>query len=153
MTLLFRLAQWHALAKLRMHTEPTLTIMESVTAMLGRELRRFRDITCAAFTTVELPKETAARGRRETRRKANPQAKGSNDKPVEKKAGSGTSNGKPVPRKRGLNLLTYKVHALGDYVRNIRMFGTTDSYSTQTVMVSVFLVVVSCLMSPVTGGT
>ena len=32
-----------------------------------------------------------------------------------------------------LNLNTYKYHALGDYVRTIRRFGTTDSYSTQPV--------------------
>ena len=32
-----------------------------------------------------------------------------------------------------LNLFTYKFHALGDYVRTIRLFGGTDSYSTQLV--------------------
>jgi hypothetical protein len=32
-----------------------------------------------------------------------------------------------------LNLETYTYHALGDYVRTIRTFGTTDSYSTQPV--------------------
>lgn len=31
------------------------------------------------------------------------------------------------------NLKTYKFHSLGDVVTCIRMFGTTDSYSTQTV--------------------
>lgn len=36
-------------------------------------------------------------------------------------------------RPKVLNLSTYKVHALGDYVNTIRTFGTTDSYSTQTV--------------------
>ncbi|KAF8474549.1 hypothetical protein JB92DRAFT_2770763, partial [Gautieria morchelliformis] len=30
-----------------------------------------------------------------------------------------------------LNLLTYKFHALGDYILTIRWFRTTDSYSTQ----------------------
>ena len=44
MTLLFRLAEWHALAKLRMHTDTTLTCMEMVIAILGRELRRFRGV-------------------------------------------------------------------------------------------------------------
>jgi hypothetical protein len=43
----------------------------------------------------------------------------------------------PVPspqgKKRGLNLFTVKLHFLGDYVRHIRLFGTTDSYSTQLV--------------------
>lgn len=32
-----------------------------------------------------------------------------------------------------LNLNTYKFHSLGDVVPTIRLFGTTDSYSTQTV--------------------
>jgi hypothetical protein len=41
MTLLFRLAEWHAFAKLRMHTETTLTLMDSATEILGQELRRF----------------------------------------------------------------------------------------------------------------
>jgi len=30
---------------------------------------------------------------------------------------------------RLLNLQTYKLHALGDYAAHIRMYGTTDSYS------------------------
>src|SRR6267378_4152421 len=41
MTLLYRLAEWHALAKLRMHTDPTLDFLDSITSILGRELRRF----------------------------------------------------------------------------------------------------------------
>ena len=36
-------------------------------------------------------------------------------------------------RPKVLNLSTYKLHALGDYTSQIRMFGTTDSYSTQSV--------------------
>ncbi|KAN0088099.1 hypothetical protein V8E55_006720, partial [Tylopilus felleus] len=30
-----------------------------------------------------------------------------------------------------LNIQTYKIHSLADYPVQIRMFGTTDSYSTQ----------------------
>lgn len=37
------------------------------------------------------------------------------------------------PKDKFLNLLTYKIHALGDYVQTIWLFGTTDSYSTQIV--------------------
>jgi hypothetical protein len=36
-------------------------------------------------------------------------------------------------RKKSLNLKTYKNHSLGDYVRTIRRYGTTDSYSTEPV--------------------
>jgi hypothetical protein len=121
MTLLFRLAEWHAFAKLRMHSEPTLILMESATTTLGKELRRFRDVTCSAFRTQELPKETAARGRRQARKQA--------------KTGSQSMTTAPqrVTKDKALNLATYKVHALADYVKTIRLFGTTDSYSTQTV--------------------
>jgi hypothetical protein len=127
MTMLFRLAEWHALAKLRMHTESTLSRMEAVTTILGRELRRFADTTCSAFSTVELPKEAAARGRR----RARDQAKAGTSK---ESTGSSTMPGsQSKQKKKRLNLSTYKAHSLGDYVRTIRMFGTTDSYSTQTV--------------------
>ncbi|KAG2154500.1 uncharacterized protein EDB93DRAFT_1065245, partial [Suillus bovinus] len=38
------------------------------------------------------------------------------------------SNG---PRVKKFNLTTYKFHAMGDYIRTIRLFGTTDSFTTQ----------------------
>jgi hypothetical protein len=47
---------------------------------------------------------------------------------------------KSQPRVEILNLLTYKLHALGDYVRSIRLFGTTDSYSTQIVSCFLFTI-------------
>jgi hypothetical protein len=131
MTMLFRLAEWHALAKLRMHTEFTLTGMESVTTVLGREIRKFAGITCSAFSTVELPKETAVRGRKQAREQAKANSErsdGSKAPAIALVAGS-----KKEKKKKKLNLSTYKVHALGDYARTIRALGTTDSYSTQTV--------------------
>ena len=36
-------------------------------------------------------------------------------------------------RPKAFSLLTYKLHALGDYAASIRLFGTTDSYTTQIV--------------------
>jgi hypothetical protein len=155
MTLLYRLAEWHALAKLRMHTDSTLTRMNSVTTELGRELRNFRDSTCANFQTVELPKEAAARIRRQSKAtkkgsesstSAIPPATSAPDgiatsatilepsgTPESITAGAITTTPAKERKKKKLNLCTYKFHALGDYVRTIRMFGTTDSYSTQTV--------------------
>ena len=65
MKLLYRTAEWHALAKLRMHTDTTLTLLEELTTEFGHLLRQFRDLTCTQFTTVELPRELAARNRRE----------------------------------------------------------------------------------------
>jgi hypothetical protein len=69
--LLFVMAHWHGLAKLRMHHDLTLDIMESVLKSLGILLRSFRDVTCPAFKTKELRREADARARRELR-KANP---------------------------------------------------------------------------------
>lgn len=60
-TLLFRLAQWHALAKLRLHTDHSLDLLDKATRLLGDQLRKFQQFTCAAFKTMELPLETAAR--------------------------------------------------------------------------------------------
>ena len=86
-----------------MHTDSTLDILEAVTREFGRLMRQFRDKTSDEFHTVELPCETGT------------------------KKGGGRSS------KKTLNLNTYKFHALGDYVATIRLFGTTDSYSTQVV--------------------
>lgn len=48
---------------------------------------------------------------------------------------SKTTDKLPLPRRRNktMNLNTYKVHALGDYVETIRKYGTSDSYSTELV--------------------
>ncbi|KAJ6540207.1 hypothetical protein DFH09DRAFT_929737 [Mycena vulgaris] len=120
--LLFTLAYWHALAKLRLHTDFTLSKLEEVTMFLGRQLRYLRRVTCAAFTTKELPGEEAARGRRNA-----------------KKAAAATAAGKSAPKAKTssgikvFNMETYKGHSLGDYMPTIRFFGTVDSYSTQPV--------------------
>ena len=123
LTLLYRLAEWHALSKLRMHTEHTLEHLDNATTVIGSELRSFQDWTQTGFTCRELPRETEARSRRR-------QAKTGENK---------TSTSKPLqaaklkPRSKVFNLSTYKLHALGDYVQTIHLFGTTDSYSTQIV--------------------
>jgi hypothetical protein len=128
MDLLFELATWHALAKLRLHTESTLYDLEKSTTRLGRLLRKFTSTTCKAYDTRELPSEEAARGRR----KAALAAKGQTSK------GKGKGKGKANPdeentKTKRFNMNTYKMHALGDYVKAIRMFGTTDNYTTQSV--------------------
>jgi len=58
------MSEWHALAKLRMHTEDSLSIMEECTTELGRLLRQFRDLTCSQFSTFDLSREADARARR-----------------------------------------------------------------------------------------
>ena|SRR5258705_11753201 len=107
MTLLYRTAEWHAFAKLRLHTESTLQHLEQLTTELGQLTRKFRDTTQPAFKTFELPKETEARNRRQNSGKGKGKGKG--------KSSVSESGKKP----KLLNLFTYKWHALGDYVRSI----------------------------------
>ncbi len=64
MDLLWDLATWHGLAKLRMHTTSTLTHLDHATTALGKSLRQFKERVCSHYVTKELPRETAARGRR-----------------------------------------------------------------------------------------
>ncbi|KAG2343832.1 hypothetical protein BDR05DRAFT_975806 [Suillus weaverae] len=71
-SLLYQFAQWHALAKLRLHLESTVNFLEETFKKLSQKLWKFRDFTC-----------------------------------------------------------TYKFHVMGDYVRTIKLFGTTDSFTTQ----------------------
>ncbi|KIJ05950.1 hypothetical protein PAXINDRAFT_92715, partial [Paxillus involutus ATCC 200175] len=117
--LLFYLCHWHALAKLRMHTDYTLDIMEHSTVHLAKQIRKFSTETCPVFATKELRREAESRRRRSAHK------------------GPAQSSGSPavdtVCRPKTLNLQTYKLHALGNYHHHISMFGTTDSFSTQPV--------------------
>lgn len=119
--LLFILATWHALAKLRMHTSSSLSFFEQCTKRLGQVIRHFHDHVCPKFKTRDTPQEAAAKLRRDAAGvskngadKDNPDAKNKYDAQT-------------------FSLETYKLHALGHYPAMIRQFGTTDSYSTQTV--------------------
>jgi hypothetical protein len=138
------MAHWHGLAKLRMHHDLTLDILDSVTVALGNLLRSFSDVTCPAFETKELRREADARGRRESR-KAAASHYVSNAPPVDQ-ASSGpgdssvrltiehrTSGGVVGRRPKKFNLGTYKGHSYGDYAKAIREYGTTDSFSTESV--------------------
>lgn len=95
--------------------------------MLGHILRRFVNITCAAFRTKELPRETAARGRRKA---AMAVKTTKSPRSATKKSGA---------RSKQFNLRTYKLHALGDYAKTIRLFGTTDNYNSQVVHLTQFI--------------
>ena len=121
MKLLYRTAEWHALGKLRMHTDATLDHMESLTKEFGLLMRQFRDLTCSQFKTVELPREIAARIRQHQRVQA-----GTFNTHVPSTSSSSR-------KEKTLNLFTPKFHSLGDYVQTIQMFGGTDSFSTQLV--------------------
>ncbi|THH19110.1 hypothetical protein EW146_g1980 [Bondarzewia mesenterica] len=117
--LLFTLATWHAYAKLRLHTETTLGFFDTTTTSLGQLIRRFSTTVYSAFITQELPQEEAARGRRIAALAARSEGSG----PVRQQA-AGT-------KQKFFNMSTYKLHALGDYIKTIRLFGTTDNYTTQ----------------------
>jgi hypothetical protein len=69
MDVLYLFAHWHGLAKLRLHIDPTLDILDELTCMLGSKLREFAKKTCPAFETWELKKEVNARNRRQTKKK------------------------------------------------------------------------------------
>ncbi|KAF9538745.1 hypothetical protein CPC08DRAFT_610951, partial [Agrocybe pediades] len=58
--LLFEFATWHALAKLRLHTETTIEELETSTARLGSLLRKFKKDVCSQYRTKDLPHEEAA---------------------------------------------------------------------------------------------
>jgi hypothetical protein len=94
MKLLYRMSEWHALAKLRMHTEDSLVLMEEVTKELGQLLRQFRRLTCSQFCTVELPREAEARLRQAMAKEA---STGSNS--TENQARNGDPNSNPAPGK------------------------------------------------------
>ena len=120
--LLFTCAHWHALAKLRMHTEYILKMFEELTTMLGDQLQFFANETCSNYNTFELPREAKARKCRQSKKSqaAVPDA-------VDSEAPRTTQH------KKAYNMNTYKHHALGDYVETIQTYGTCDSYSTEPV--------------------
>ncbi|KAJ3494201.1 hypothetical protein NLJ89_g10856 [Agrocybe chaxingu] len=127
--LLFELATWHGLAKLRLHTETTVRDLENSTTRLGDLLRLFQEEVCSQHKTYDLPTEEAARGRRKTAAAAKKATTAT--RPA---AGKTAAQAKPkTPRRERLFTLgTYKVHALGGYGKAIRLYGTTDNYTSQT---------------------
>jgi hypothetical protein len=130
LTLLFVLAQWHALAKLRRHTDASIDALEHTTTKLGHELREFRRYT-SEMEVYETPKEVTTRQRR-ARTRARPRAALALDSDCFDEADAAV----PGRQRKYFNLETSKLHALGDYPDMIRTFGTTDSFSTQTVSLS-----------------
>ncbi len=136
--LLYVASYWHALAKMRMHTDSSLALLEATTTILGQELRQFALVTCAAFNTRETQSEYEARKRAEERRTRGVAANPSASVPPSASATPSGQQAGGVPavagrRPRQYNLKTIKLHFLGDYTASIRQFGTTDSWTTQIV--------------------
>lgn len=121
--LLFTFGHWHALAKMRMHTDETLGLLDKETTELGKMLRDFESNTCSFYPTRELRREMDARKRRGHAK----------NKSLAPKPSYQQDTGR---RFKTFNLRTYKLHSLGDYVSTIKRFGTTDSYTTAIVSFS-----------------
>ena len=131
--LLFICAHWHGFAKLRIHTDLTVSIFEEVTTDLGKQLRLFSG-ACTQYATSEVPHEEQARKRREIKKFTTEGIQPSHD------ANSRLDSPQTATghRRKQYNMHTYKLHALGDYAAMIRMYGTCDSYNTELVCMKVF---------------
>lgn len=108
------MATWHALAKLRRHSEKTVIELEASTCRLGKALRHFKQTTCSVYDTRKLPNEEAARKR-------------ARKYPLKRPEPGGTN------KKEEFNLTTFKIHGLGHHAAFIRWIGTSDNVSTQWV--------------------
>jgi hypothetical protein len=121
LSLLYVFAEWHAYAKLRLHTETTISYLKTSPTRLGSQMRHFDRVTREAFPgTKDLPGEVAARTRRRQARAMKDPTSGNSETKV---------------KSRYLNLKTFKWHAMGYVTKAIRMFGTTENYSTQWVCI------------------
>ena len=118
--LLFICAHWHGLAKLHLHSDNTLDIMDDVTVKLGSQFCEFCNRICPQFQTHELPREVAAHQRHHSKQNHH-------------SGGNSAAQFSKDPHQKTFNLDTYKYYLLGDYTSTIHRFGTTDSYSTTTV--------------------
>jgi hypothetical protein len=129
--LIFLLVTWHGYAKLHLHTDTMLEMMETVGTALCQAIRDFATITCPQYKTRELPQETHAHTSRQQE---------------QAKCGKGTRQRKTAGIKdKSFNTATFKLHCIPDYVPTIREYGMTDSYSTQTV--SPPISPITCLIS------
>lgn len=123
--LLFELSTWHGLAKLRLHTETTVTDLEHSTTRLGKMFSKFKKEVCSAYATTELPAEEAARVRRK--------ASAAKKRGAQLAPAAASQMAPQSRRHRAFNLSTYKIHSLGHYATAIRLYGTSDNFNSQTV--------------------
>ncbi|KAG2064257.1 hypothetical protein BDR04DRAFT_972878, partial [Suillus decipiens] len=116
-SLLYQFVKWHALAKLRIHSESTLNFLEELFKKLSQKLHKFKSYTCAAFHSVQLPKEKPAHQQKSA------QCSETNSTSPESLASG--------PRMKKFHLGTYKFYTMSDYVRTVRFFRTMDSFTTK----------------------
>jgi hypothetical protein len=97
-----------------MHTDDTLSLLDSITTILGRELRQFRRIVCSAYSTKDLPKEDAARQRKKQREQvkaATGAASGASSSHSKATKSSSTQTETSQPNEPGKLLLIKKIRA------------------------------------------
>lgn len=122
-----------------MHIESTLLQLEKATKSIGKELRGFQEWTSTGFNVKELPKEADKHTRQKQKKKggSTPATGVTPSSSVGPAATLLETGAAPSilakPKSKLFDLCTYKMHALGDYVQAIQLYGTTDSYSTQIV--------------------
>jgi hypothetical protein len=102
-----------------MHTDSSLALLDDATTSLGCALRHFASTVSSNFATYETQAEYAKRQR----------------------ASPGSTSGR---QPKGFNLCTIKLHSLGDYVSTIRLYGTTENYSTSSVRLTSLLCIINC---------
>lgn len=123
------LATYHALGKLRLHTDDTLSYWEIVIRLLGDLLRHFRDVICPCYVTKETTREVQSRAKR-----------------TAKKGGASVDSSR---REKVFNLNTIKLHAMCDGPSTVRYYGTTDNYTTAVVRFTYLLLYT--LITPLLG--
>ncbi|ESK81310.1 hypothetical protein Moror_12124, partial [Moniliophthora roreri MCA 2997] len=111
--LLFILATFHAYTKLQMHDDSTVASFEEVTTLLGTYICKFAKAS-AEFQTVETLSEHGKCQDHESSHLA---------------AGIAVKNSGGGAYVQKFNMTTAKLHFLGDYPASIKMYGTTDGYS------------------------
>lgn len=116
--MLYSLAYWHGLAKMRLHTDSSVVLLDDAHTAMAAHLRIFTNTVCPAFNTWELPRESEKRARAQAAQQSATQAH------------SSMASGR---KRRSFHLKTVKTHLLGYYPAYIRRIGTSDSYSTSIV--------------------
>ena len=114
MKLLFTCGHWHGLAKLQLHINNTLDLLDVETEHIGKELGSFISKTCAFYNTWELKWEADAQKWQKVR-KDTCEGTSVNHLPLEVDSMMETDE----PTLKKLNINTYKAHLLGDYARTI----------------------------------
>jgi hypothetical protein len=59
--LLYLAVYWHSLAKLCIHSETTLKVLDNITTLLAKSLCHFSQVMCLSFNTAESDSEYNAR--------------------------------------------------------------------------------------------